>query len=51
MYGDRCWYAHSKTPIVLNQAIEYTTECSICQEDVLETGKRYGLLQSRFEGR
>ena len=47
IYGDKCWYAHSTTPILPNQPIEYTTECSICQEDVLQANKRFGLLQRK----
>ena len=46
IYGDKCWYAHTLHPEAANQVLEYSTECCICQEDVLKAGKRFGLMQS-----
>lgn len=47
MYGDKCWFAHTLHPEAAEQTLEYSTECCICQEDVLKAGKRFGLMQSR----
>lgn len=46
MYGDRCWYAHTNEPEKKPAQLEYSTECCICQEDVLKANKRFGLMQS-----
>lgn len=46
MYGDKCWFAHTLHPEAAEQKLEYSTECCICQEDVLKAGKRFGLMQS-----
>ena len=46
MYGDKCRNAHTLHPEAAEQKLEYSTECCICQEDVLKAGKRFGLMQS-----
>ncbi|KAK8821491.1 hypothetical protein WA556_001942 [Blastocystis sp. ATCC 50177/Nand II] len=46
MYGDRCWYAHTNEPEKKPAQLEYSTECCICQEDVLKANKRFGLMQN-----
>ena len=45
MYGDRCWYAHTKEPEKKPAALEYSTECCICREDVLRANKRFGTVR------
>ena len=49
MYGDRCWSAHTNEPEKKPAQLEYSTECCICQEDVLKANKRFGLMQSGCE--
>lgn len=52
IYGDKCWYAHHTTPQEETRKQpffdEISTTCCICQDDILKSHKRFGLMQSNI---
>jgi singapore isolate B (sub-type 7) whole genome shotgun sequence assembly, scaffold_4 len=54
IYGDKCWYAHHTTPQEETRKQpffdEISTTCCICQDDILKSHKRFGLMQSTLFG-
>ena len=54
MYGEHCRYAHHTTKQDLSRKKEFfdemSSKCCICNESIADSGKRFGLMQSRSFG-